>query len=120
RPRVKGRDCTPISGSATAPPIPPVEPRLRIDKHGNFIDDRGRCVDKHIVRSPDRSRSDDLPRDDAHCARCHRAWHIGAVRAGEDAKAITFVQLVLMATGVFSKSTLRTYSRKDRGAGKFY
>jgi hypothetical protein len=119
-PPVKGRDRTPSSGSAAPPPIPAVGPRLRIDDNGNFIDARGRFADKHVTRPADRSRSVDIPRDETHCARCHRAWHIGAVREGEDAKTITFVQLVKMAEGVFVKPTLRTYSRKDRGAGKFF
>ena len=54
------------------------------------------------------------------CARCKAEWHLGAIREGEDAKKITFAQLEAMAKGTYSTSTLRTYSRKDRGAGKFY
>ena len=54
------------------------------------------------------------------CARCNAAWHIGAVRFGEEPKHITFAQLEKMAEGVLKRSTLRTYSRSDkRGANYF-
>lgn len=54
------------------------------------------------------------------CSRCTTAWHIGAVVEGEDRKKITFAQLEAMARGTFSSATLRTYSRKRRGANLFY
>lgn len=59
-------------------------------------------------------------RGNVACERCSRPWHIGAVREGEEVKRVNFAQLETMAKGVFSAATLRTYSRKDRGAGKFY
>lgn len=54
------------------------------------------------------------------CARCGTAWHLGAVVEDEDGKKLNFAQLEVLARGTFSAATLRTYSRRNRGAKFFY
>jgi len=110
------RECAP---APAPPPIPPVESRLRIDDDGNFIDENGQILDG-AVRAREKSSPPTVPRDPGNCARCRRPWHLGAVREGEGVKPVAFQSLVTIADGVFTESTLRTYSRNDRGAGKFY